>query len=81
MGTHELDDYREALTLAEERRTGRVQTGLHKPAMYVDTRKPPMWFRAVTFAGQLVVIAALAATGTTIGILITWGIAKIIETI
>lgn len=81
MGTHEFDDYREALALAEERRTGRVQTGLHKPPLYVDTRKPPLWFRAVTFAGQLVVIAALAATGTTIGILIMWGIAKIIETI
>lgn len=79
MGTHEYDDYREALTLAEERRTGRVQTGLHKPAMYVDTRKPPMWFRAVTFAGQLAILTTLAATGTTIGILIVWGIARILD--
>lgn len=79
MGTHDMDDYREALALAEEQRRGDYQTGLHKPPLYVDTRKPPAWFRVVTFAGQLATLTALAAIGTTIGIAIVWTIARILD--
>lgn len=49
------------------------------PSLYVDTRKPPRWYRAAAFTAQLAALTLLAAAATLIGIAITWTIANIIN--